>query len=63
MEWIKVEDRLPKENETVIVAWPEHCALAYMRDNLFYPAHPAPWTLPVTHWMPLPELPLKTDSK
>lgn len=56
-DWISVDDRLPDEDETVIVAG----GIGYVIDGVWYSAtaeangRPIQWE--VTHWMDLPELP------
>ena len=70
MEWISVKDRLPEENETVLlsdgeyvycggygmVRNPREKELMFYGDNFGYDGDigPSPET---THWMPLPDPP------
>ena len=69
-EWIDVEDRLPDESTSVLVAVklvPEAIyrdpVIAELRDGTWYTADciamplDASWELEVTHWSPLPKNP------
>jgi hypothetical protein len=65
--WISVKDRLPEEDEDVIVFTDEqgergiHVA-SVDEDGVWCPSHGDGWMFPtVTHWMPLPAPP--TDGK
>jgi hypothetical protein len=61
--WIPVSERLPQEDEDVIVFTDEenekgvHVA-SIDEDGVWCPSHGDGWMFPtVTHWMPLPEPP------
>lgn len=62
MEWIKVEDKLPKPTQQVTVYIPENnrvtpCTFMY-KDFEVYSIMKQEWFKPhgvVTHWQPLPE--------
>jgi len=61
LKWINVNDQLPEDRVTVIVGWigtgDEHVTTGYYHEKTesWYPAHPAPYTIPVSHWMPIPK--------
>ena len=56
-EWISVEDRLPKEDEIVIICTDKNFIYAgeLIGDTWFLDNDS--WTATVTHWMPLPQPP------
>ena len=56
-EWISVEDRLPKNDEIVIICTDENFIYAgeLIGDTWFLDNDS--WTATVTHWMPLPHPP------
>jgi hypothetical protein len=69
MEWISVNDRLPEEDEDVLVMTAEgkfasggmHVA-SLDEDGVWYPSHGDGWEFPdVTHWMPLPKPPESSE--
>jgi len=55
--WISVEDRLPEENEIVIVSGGIACLLGgvWHSQTGIDTGRPIQWEL--THWMPLPDAP------
>lgn len=61
MEWISVKDRLPKERGCYLALWTNYknnetfVAQAYYADKIQFAPHRK--DAPVTHWMPLPQLP------
>ena len=59
-QWISVKDRLPNENTRVLVYAKQGC---YMNLRVDYICNGGMWfySMMVTHWMPLPELPKETD--
>ena len=59
-QWISVKDRLPNENTRVLVYAKQGC---YMNLRIDYICNGGMWfySMMVTHWMPLPELPKETD--
>ena len=62
MGWISVKDRLPGNNDDVLVlvedASSRYVCVARMHDDgLFVNDRMTYWGLSVTHWMPLPEPP------
>lgn len=61
-EWISVKERLPNENTRVLVYAKQGC---YMNLRVDYICNGGMWfySMMVTHWMPLPELPKETDAK
>ena len=56
-EWISVDDRLPEEDEIVIICTDENFIYAgeLIGDTWFLDNDS--WTETVTHWMPLPQPP------
>ena len=56
-EWISVEDRLPEDDEIVIICTDDNFIYAgeLIGDTWFLDNDS--WTATVTHWMPLPEPP------
>lgn len=56
-EWISVKDRLPKEDEIVIICTDKNFIYAgeLIGDTWFLDNDS--WTATVTHWMPLPQPP------
>ena len=56
-EWISVKDRLPKEDEIVIICTDKNFIYAgeLIGDTWFLDNDS--WTETVTHWMPLPQPP------
>ena len=56
-EWISVNDRLPEEDETVIICTDKNFIYAgeLIGDTWFLDNDS--WTATVTHWMPLPQPP------
>lgn len=56
-EWISVKDRLPKDDEIVIICTDENFIYAgeLIGDTWFLDNDS--WTATVTHWMPLPQPP------
>ena len=61
--WIPVTDRLPAEDEKVVVYTEEGTHVAAVdEDGVWYPSHGDGWMFPiVSHWMPLPAPP--SDDK
>ena len=59
-EWISVKDRLPEPNTRVLVYAKQGC---YINLRVDYICNGGIWfySMMVTHWMPLPELPKETD--
>jgi hypothetical protein len=63
MEWIKCSERLPKENEEVLVFIKENdsCCAQIAMDYISFPKDGNLWALTykefITHWMPLPDDP------
>lgn len=59
-QWISVKDRLPNENTRVLVYAKQGC---YINLRVDYICNGGMWfySMMVTHWMPLPELPKETD--
>jgi hypothetical protein len=61
--WIPVSERLPQEDEDVIVFTDEENEMGVHvasidEDGVWCPSHGDGWMFPtVTHWMPLPEPP------
>lgn len=73
MEWISVKDRLPKAGQWVLVVYKasiRQCLMmkiAYLQNYFgyadWYPTDATYKTVKgVTHWMPLPELPITSSS-
>jgi hypothetical protein len=62
-EWISVTERLPDEEQDVIVFTNEGTHVAALdEDGVWCPSHGDGWMFPdVSHWMPLPAPP--TTSK
>ena len=56
-EWIPVTERLPKDDEVVIICTDKNFVYAgeLIGDTWFLDNDS--WTATVTHWMPMPELP------
>ena len=56
-EWISVKDRLPEDDEVVIICTDKNFVYAgeLIGDTWFLDNDS--WTATVTHWMPLPEPP------
>lgn len=60
-KWISVKESLPKYNEIVLVVWVKHDQIrrrgfgTLQREGVWYVSNEG--MPPVTHWMPLPELP------
>ena len=69
-EWISVDDRLPKDNELVVIftrnkelgayVWPK--AALGLWDNLFGGWENKRTIKKITYWMPLPEPPKEVDG-
>jgi hypothetical protein len=68
MEWISVEDRVPKENEYVIIHIDGYIGISRFMDGewdvgggrrrpMFNKSERITSKLEATHWMPMPELP------
>ncbi len=60
--WISVDDNLPDDGETVIVAMPDHwdpVDVGYLEEGEWTNYEGEPHTGVVTHWMPMPEPPSK----
>lgn len=59
MEWISVDDRLPEENQTVLVwAGGLGCSQIDFHSGKFYCEYfPENYEENITHWMPLPTPP------
>lgn len=57
--WIPVGERLPEEEQDVVVFTNEGTHVAALdEDGIWCPSHGDGWMFPeVTHWMPLPEPP------
>jgi hypothetical protein len=55
MEWIKVEDKLPKVNEVVLTFTPDGYG-----NSIEWLVNETGWSVepPPTHWMPLPPDPV-----
>lgn len=60
-EWISVKDRLPKNNEIVIICTDKNFIYAgeLIGDTWFLDNDS--WTATVTHWMPLPQPPTQEN--
>ena len=61
--WIPVSERLPEEDQNVVVHTEDGTHVAAIdEDGVWYPSHGDGWMFPiVSHWMPLPAPP--TDDK
>lgn len=64
MEWISVNDRLPDSTFDFVLCFADGAmsTIAYSSGNGFYEVYPIKVQLVVediTHWMPLPEPPVK----
>ena len=57
MRWISVKDRLPEDDQTVLVFLNDNCDLMFYEDGLWRGKEYIDWK--PTHWMPLPEPPSK----
>ena len=59
MEWISVRDKLPETMIEILATDGKHVDVG-LRSNIDNPFLPDIWLdfhFPVSHWMPLPELP------
>lgn len=53
-DWIKVEDRLPETEDTVIVIVEATKGYPYVTTASYFPVHSKCWSKGfVTHWMPI----------
>ncbi len=56
-EWIRCSDRLPVDDQTVLAFHHDNCDLMFFEDGIWRDReYNVSWE--VTHWMPLPELPI-----
>ena len=71
-EWISVEERLPQEKRYAMVAWDGVCAKRcaqgwitkvrpYVQASVHH-SNSVTEQVVVTHWMPMPELPMPTQD-
>ena len=62
--WIPVGERLPEEEQDVLVFTNEGTHVAALdEDGVWCPSHGDGWMFPdVTHWMPLPEPPAPSGT-
>jgi hypothetical protein len=54
-EWISVKDRLPEKGKDVLCVDHRGAFIGCFSDGIWYDVDSC--NVPVTHWMPLPELP------
>ena len=64
-KWISIENRLPEQGSTVLVVSvaSERVWLALYRGNDWWTSIPGGNSLYVTHWMPVPQMPVKSATK
>lgn len=67
-EWISVKDKLPDLGQRVIATNGIIAGEAYLygHSREFFRPYSMPWASiwgPVTHWMPMPELPQKIEME
>ena len=69
--WISVKDRLPKENEDVLLAFPMNMAVGFMKDgewyvnsgcNSYVEVVEEAWDEPPLYWALLPEPPKEVND-
>jgi hypothetical protein len=68
-EWISVEDRLPEHKERVLGYWAaledgayEGIEISWRANSNIWTSYFVPGFSEITHWMPLPEPPEKTNE-
>ena len=61
-QWISVEDRLPDNEERVLVAVDSDKSYTKIDTDRMVYRQWVRWGMSVTHWMPLPELPTKEGA-
>jgi hypothetical protein len=63
-DWVKVDDRLPEEEESVLLCDGFSICIGHIFDseNKYWWNSPDIMMNDITHWMPLPELPSKEDK-
>ena len=66
-EWISVDERLPKDGETVLtISSEEEMAVCFYEaelEGIFQQCHGLVLIYNITHWMPLPEVPKMKGGK
>lgn len=62
-KWISVKDKLPKDNERVLVALSQDLAMSYTNidTDRMESGKWVRWNKRVTHWMPLPTPPTEKE--
>lgn len=61
-QWISVKDRLPNEEERVLVAVDSDKSYTKIDTDRMIHRQWVRWGMSVTHWMPLPEPPTKEGA-
>lgn len=63
VKWISVKDRLPKNEERVLVAVDSDKSTTKIDTDRMVYRQWVRWVMSVTHWMPLPEPPMKEGAE